>query len=214
MTYQVWSQKHECVCELVTRPMPLGIEAIKTPEAVLAEYRAGTGQYEDLIDLWLESEWSTLKAIGDRWKPLGRFGMEWQSRVKGRRPYSWQVEYLFKGIAEYEAGDQQLGMQIIEEFAERDAWGFEIVYHAIVHTYRAKDNWHSLKREQAITDLNNAYNRDRLLPIRETFVDFGLEPPPVNSPQIGKPFPLNYTCLLYTSPSPRDATLSRMPSSA
>ena len=25
---------------------------------------------------------------------------------------------------------------------------------------------------------------------------------------------LNYTCLLYTSPSPRDATLSRMPSSA
>ena len=26
--------------------------------------------------------------------------------------------------------------------------------------------------------------------------------------------PLNYPCLLYTSPSPRDATLSRMPSSA
>ena len=26
--------------------------------------------------------------------------------------------------------------------------------------------------------------------------------------------PLTYTCLLYTSPSPRDATLSRMPSSA
>ena len=28
-----------------------------------------------------------------------------------------------------------------------------------------------------------------------------------------KPLPIN-TCLLYTSPSPRDATLSRMPSSA
>ena len=27
-------------------------------------------------------------------------------------------------------------------------------------------------------------------------------------------FGLYYTCLLYTSPSPRDATLSRMPSSA
>ena len=26
--------------------------------------------------------------------------------------------------------------------------------------------------------------------------------------------PLDYDCLLYTSPSPRDATLSRMPSSA
>ena len=26
--------------------------------------------------------------------------------------------------------------------------------------------------------------------------------------------PMNYVCLLYTSPSPRDATLSRMPSSA
>ena len=193
MTYQVWSQEHECVCELDTNPMPLGIQALKTPEAVLAEYRAGTGLYEDLIDLWQESEWSTLKAIGDRWKPLGRFGMEWQSRVKGRKPYSWQVEYLFKGIAEYEAGDQQQGMQIIEEFAERDAWGFEIVYHAILRTYRAKHNWQSLKREQAITDLNNAYNRDRLQPIRETFVDFGLEPPPVDSPQLGKPFPLKYS---------------------
>ena len=28
------------------------------------------------------------------------------------------------------------------------------------------------------------------------------------------PLPIPYTCLLYTSPSPRDATLSRMPSSA
>ena len=27
-------------------------------------------------------------------------------------------------------------------------------------------------------------------------------------------YPLPYICLLYTSPSPRDATLSRMPSSA
>ena len=39
----------------------------------------------------------------------------------------------------------------------------------------------------------------RYFPSRET-VDAGLE--------------LNYICLLYTSPSPRDATLSRMPSSA
>ena len=29
-----------------------------------------------------------------------------------------------------------------------------------------------------------------------------------------QPWPGSYTCLLYTSPSPRDATLSRMPSSA
>ena len=29
-----------------------------------------------------------------------------------------------------------------------------------------------------------------------------------------EPLPQNTTCLLYTSPSPRDATLSRMPSSA
>ena len=33
--------------------------------------------------------------------------------------------------------------------------------------------------------------------------------------EIKKPETINYrTCLLYTSPSPRDATLSRMPSSA
>ena len=37
-------------------------------------------------------------------------------------------------------------------------------------------------------------------------------PPPVTTSQA--PTILSDTCLLYTSPSPRDATLSRMPSSA
>ena len=31
---------------------------------------------------------------------------------------------------------------------------------------------------------------------------------------VGDQFRLSYTCLLYTSPSPRDSTSSRMPSSA
>ena len=32
--------------------------------------------------------------------------------------------------------------------------------------------------------------------------------------EVGVPYITLYACLLYTSPSPRDATLSRMPSSA
>ena len=35
----------------------------------------------------------------------------------------------------------------------------------------------------------------------------------VDNPESGN-IPSEYVCLLYTSPSPRDATLSRMPSSA
>ena len=35
-----------------------------------------------------------------------------------------------------------------------------------------------------------------------------------NLKNIDVDIPLNQICLLYTSPSPRDATLSRMPSSA
>jgi len=192
MSYRVWSQKQQCVCEIETNSMPFGVCASRTPEGVLTDYRAGIGQYEDLIDLWLESEWSTLKTIGDRWKMPGRLGIEWQSRIKGRKPYSWRVEYLFKGIAEYEVGDQARGMQIIEEFAERDACNFEIVYQAILWNYRAKHNWHSLKKDQAIADLHTAYRCERLLPIHETYVDFGLEPPPDHSPQIGQSFPNHY----------------------
>ena len=37
---------------------------------------------------------------------------------------------------------------------------------------------------------------------------------PTSNPQLFEDFPFLETCLLYTSPSPRDATLSRMPSSA
>ena len=37
----------------------------------------------------------------------------------------------------------------------------------------------------------------------------------MNLPMVGPDGqPMSYSCLLYTSPSPRDATLSRMPSSA
>ena len=35
-----------------------------------------------------------------------------------------------------------------------------------------------------------------------------------NSPQVKKKLPTDNPCLLYTSPSPRDGLLSRMPSSA
>ena len=38
--------------------------------------------------------------------------------------------------------------------------------------------------------------------------------PDTNTPVVGSPISFNTACLLYTSPSPRDATLSRMPSSA
>ena len=40
------------------------------------------------------------------------------------------------------------------------------------------------------------------------------EPPGDTSYILGPMAAMYYTCLLYTSPSPRDATLSRMPSSA
>ena len=47
-------------------------------------------------------------------------------------------------------------------------------------------------------------SRESGVPLR---VKFGIDP---SAPDIH----LGHTCLLYTSPSPRDATLSRMPSSA
>ena len=63
-------------------------------------------------------------------------------------------------------------------------------------------------------DLDQALNEDLIfgagLDVFET------EPPEKNNPLLknDKVFLSPHTCLLYTSPSPRDATLSRMPSSA
>ena len=44
----------------------------------------------------------------------------------------------------------------------------------------------------------------------------GQQPKVIENSEGGRTTPsvIAYTCLLYTSPSPRDATLSRMPSSA
>ena len=50
------------------------------------------------------------------------------------------------------------------------------------------------------------YEVRRVYVEKESLADRGLEP--------GDLMELVYACLLYTSPSPRDATLSRMPSSA
>ena len=51
------------------------------------------------------------------------------------------------------------------------------------------------KRESFVTATSNRYKRARAASTREVFVDYSF-------------------CLLYTSPSPRDGLLSRMPSSA
>ena len=54
---------------------------------------------------------------------------------------------------------------------------------------------------------------------KELFKEFGIKTPPsISSKDIEKgrkdAKELGYPCLLYTSPSPRDRSLSRMPSSA
>ena len=192
MTYTVWSTEGDSIQEIQASPMPLGITAPKTSTGILAEYRAGVGQHEDLIDLWLEQDWDTLKAIGDRWKKPGWFAQEWQFRAKGRDPYSWQVESLFKGLAEFEVGDKELGIEIIENFAQHDAWAFEVIYHSMIWHHRAKRNWQNLRSEEAIDDLHQAHRCEPLPPVLETFTDFGLEVPSAVSPMIGEQFPLNY----------------------
>ena len=55
------------------------------------------------------------------------------------------------------------------------------------------------KKWQSIWTENNLYKTDELTENSDKFYALSMFP---------------YPCLLYTSPSPRDATLSRMPSSA
>ena len=63
----------------------------------------------------------------------------------------------------------------------------------------------------------------RMSVLQDTIRDAGLNDlqfvtisfdPEFDSPGILRQYAEGYSCLLYTSPSPRDATLSRMPSSA
>ena len=72
------------------------------------------------------------------------------------------------------------------------------------------------------TDLRSAYNAARAYDAEIQAAEFDLEAarqrvPLARSafrPQLQLGADVGITCLLYTSPSPRDATLSRMPSSA
>ena len=82
-----------------------------------------------------------------------------------------------------------------------------------IGTVYSRFTLHSVNKEGYDKALISAY---RLLEQNGKFL---IEARTVNDPLfgIGKPCPNNgfiHTCLLYTSPSPRDATLSRMPSSA
>jgi len=199
MVYRFWLQEQECVREIRTGQMPLGTMAVKTAETILAEYAAGRGHHEDLIDLWLQSDWKTLKTIGDTWKKPGRLNLEWQIRVKGRDDYSWVFEYLFKGIAEYEVGDRELGAQIIEDFAEHELQNSLIGYHAIIWHNRAKRHWQNFRRDEAIEDLHEAHFCERLPPLLDTFADFGLQVPTTNSPILGEEFPINYELPVFTN---------------
>ena len=80
----------------------------------------------------------------------------------------------------------------------------QAVKHAIQHSgrYNRKGFESPTKRAKALGD---SYQSDLIRSIREN--DFSFEEGRLK-------IKLAKSCLLYTSPSPRDATLSRMPSSA
>ena len=61
--------------------------------------------------------------------------------------------------------------------------------------------------------LAGLYDEEKKFP-KENLALRNLKEPPKNKTCTIKTMNLPYGCLLYTSPSPRDATLSRMPSSA
>jgi len=51
-------------------------------------------------------------------------------------------------------------------------------------------------------------------PVPKSYYEVGVAVPPLEGKSMEQLKSMITTCLLYTSPSPRDATLSRMPSSA
>ena len=78
----------------------------------------------------------------------------------------------------------------------------------------------ALQLERLKNSLSHAYNNSKSY--REKFDAHGVSPADLQTLEDLAKFPFTekedlrqaYPCLLYTSPSPRDATLSRMPSSA
>ena len=69
-----------------------------------------------------------------------------------------------------------------------------------------RQNFIIAKFQNSIDPTNGVFNKGDILEFEANALPFGS----LQSPSNGK----QYSCLLYTSPSPRDATLSRMPSSA
>ena len=68
------------------------------------------------------------------------------------------------------------------------------------------------KKWQSIWTENNLYKTDELAEKSDKFYALSMFPYPSGNLHMGHV--RNYVCLLYTSPSPRDRSLSRMPSSA
>ena len=63
-------------------------------------------------------------------------------------------------------------------------------------------------------DLSGAYPEEDFIPMWVADMEFAIAPEIIEAMKKRLEHPLLGYCLLYTSPSPRDATLSRMPSSA
>ena len=85
-----------------------------------------------------------------------------------------------------------------------------LVFNTLV--FQAKIN-SGLKQVELFDDiLSLGFNK--IEPRREYFIDIDKEIPEMRKAAESKNITLFYSCLLYTSPSPRDLSTSRMPSSA
>ena len=103
---------------------------------------------------------------------------------------------MLKGASPNEIDEEEENICSMEETCKEMG---SLVEKKILETERRKDD---------LNDLN-----DKFLQALQMYQQLMKEPMTQPAPPPQQP-PMGYICLLYTSPSPRDGLLSRMPSSA
>lgn len=189
--YKFYSKESHNYIDIEIDPLPLGIVAEPSTKNILLNQKNGDFTNWGVFRLlWKRREWDALYQAS---KTIYLDNTAARIIRKVFKNYFENAGMLYRGVAEYELGNEEYGIELISRFIDKHLYSYESYEHAIAFFYAAK--WCELIGDEddiehwlSEADRSNNGTFERIT--QEVYLK-GLEPYPSRYHLHGEQFPAN-----------------------
>lgn len=189
--YKFYSKDAHSYINIEIDTVPIGIHAEPTTKNILINEKKGSDTGWDVFRvLWKRREWDVLLQAS---KACYLDNTAARIIRKVFKNYFENAGMLYRGVAEFELGDEEYGIELISRFVNKHLYSYEMFEHAIAFFYIAKwseliDEKEDMEHWLREADRSNGGTFERIT--QEVYLK-GLEPYPGRYHWKGEQFSIN-----------------------